>query len=315
MSRRYEGPSSGARITSYNLRGPSYVKILLPDKVTGSVIGRGGAVLADFEHQSNTQIKVSPPKVFFPSTNERMVMSSGDTDGLIALLPLILTKMKEHGCDPGHVILRMTVPNSSIASVVGKGGESIRGIQSRSGAQLNLGERIEGLPETILEIKGAENQVIRAAEEVIVLIQSDSRWKEIACEYYGVDFFKSGMPREERDDQQRYDQRYEPRYDPRAHSREEPRYESREPRYEEPRRTDPTASPDLLSYPLTIEFVVPQIAVNNILKDSENIFAQTGADVAIVNNSQDDVSVAISGPLCGVQAAHLLVIKHITDVI
>ena len=311
--------------TSYNLRGPAYVKLLLPDKVSGSVIGRGGQVLQEFEQKSGALIKVSPSRTYFPTTNERMVMITGDIGSLRIVIPLVMTKMKEHGMEPDSMMIRLTVPNSSIPSIIGKGGEIVKSIQGRTGAHLHLCERIEGLQETILELKGSELQVESATNEVMDIIQQDPRLKDLAGQYYGMsgppqqaqmvppaDYgyppqeFQRGFAPVHRDDFRDY--QYDRQPSPLA-----PMNQGMVP--------DPTSNPALLTFPITIQFVVPPSAVPYIVGENGmsigQYFRQTGATVQVdpPQPESQDINVSISGPLCGVQAAHILVIKQVTEAI
>jgi RNA-binding protein Nova len=293
--------------TSYNLRGPAYFKIILPDKVTGSVIGRGGQVLSDFEYRSGAQVKVSPTRTFFPTTNERMIMISGEIQQIQSILPLILSKLEEHGMDRGNMFLRIIVPANSIASIIGKGGDVIKNIQNRTGTRINIGDRIEGLPEVIVEVKGDDRQIISAVSEIIDMVQSDPRIKDLVGQYYGQNFVVGRQLETAREYQQ---ERYTP---PPSHGHTPPPPPP-------PVMMDPTSNPDLLMYPITIQFVVPVAAVSFIIGEDGSALAQyfrdTGATVTVDEvpvADSNDVNVSISGPLCGVQAAHIIVIKQVAD--
>ena len=217
--------------------------------------------------------------------------------------------MKEHGADPGQMSIKLTIPNSSIPSVIGKGGEIIRGIEARCGAHVHMGERLEGLPETIVEVKGGEFEIQNACGEILHIIQRDPGWREVAGQYYGNFSAPSGPPGGE----------YPPSTHMSNHGPPPPHMMSHMGPPPLPRQSDPTTNPQLLSYPLTIEFVVPPMSVPFILGEkgatADFIFSQTGASVVVQDLAPGatDANVAISGPLCGVQAAHLLVIKHVTD--
>ena len=297
MSRHRNDDRSGPHSTSYNLRGPCYAKFLLPDRVAGSVIGRGGQVLQEFEHTSGAQIKVSPPKAFFPTTSDRMVMLSGEIPCIVSAVGLVVNKLLEHGADENSMMIRITVPTTSIPAVIGKGGEIIRSLQSQTGAHLHLFDRIDGLPETVCEVKGSQSSISSAVHEIILIIQKDPRIKEILSEYYG--------------------QHAAPLQDHPAPPQQRHHYESPPPPPQP--MVDPTTNPELLAYPTSIEFVIPPIAVDSILSENgaftDYIFHQTGATVTVGDPNSTDVNVTISGPLCGVQAAHILVIKQVTDAI
>lgn len=307
MSWKRSGPDDGPTgfAPAYNLRGPAYLKVILPDKVTGSVIGRGGQVLSDFEHRTGAQIKVSPTRTFFPTTHERMIMMGGEMHSIRSMVPLILRKHQEHGMEPGSMMLRIVVPTSCIPSIIGKGGEVIKGLQSRSGSYVHICERIEGVPEVIVEVKGNEYQVENGVFELIDIIQADPRVRELIGTYYpgGMMMSQNSPPQREMPHHASYPMRPPPMADQVV--------------------PDPTANPDLLMYPMTIQFVVPASSVPFIVGDNgrslDMYFRQTGATVSVEEMHQNgdslDVSVSISGPLCGVQAAHILVIKQVTDAI
>jgi RNA-binding protein Nova len=276
-------PGAPANLSAYTLRGPCFIKLLLPDKVTGSIIGRGGQVLSELEQATGCMIKVSPPKAFFPTTQERMVMVSGELEAISQIIRIVLIKLQEHGADPNAMILHAAIPNTSIANVIGRGGEVVRSIQQQTGVVLRVYDRIEGIPETIMEFKGSTESILGASLECNKIIQSDVRLKELVTEFYAT---ASG-----------------------------PRMAPPPP---PPQSLDPSSNPELLGYPVTIEFVVPVSSVAYITGENGSyqdfIFNQTGAIVAIADGgASPDVNVSIKGPLCGVQAAHLLVIKQVTD--
>lgn len=323
--------------TAYNLRGPVYVKFLLPDKVTGSIIGRQGSVLAELEQTTQAQIKISPSRAFFPLTNERMVMVSGEMDQVTSMIPPVIRKLQENGSDPMRMILRIAVPTSSIPAIIGKGGEIIKSIQARTGGYVHICDRIDGVPETVVEIKGVDRQVDDCTRELIEIIQADPRTKDVTGQYYGSssapqrevpphEMGHRDMPREfppremsARDmpprDMGHHDMHREMGHAPSFDQHRFPRHMG-----PPPPMMDPTTNPEILMYPVSIEFVVPAISAPYIVGDEGKslplYFRDTGSVVSVteIENTQD-VNVVISGPLCGVQAAHLLVIKAVTDAI
>ncbi len=196
MSRR-----DGPQFSSYLVRGPVFARFTLPDKVAGSVIGRAGQVLQEFEQSTGAQIKVSPSKVYFPSTNERTIIITGEHHQVKMGLPFLVQKLIEHGQDERSVLLKMIVPNGSIPNIIGKGGEVVRSITSRTGATIHLCDKIEGVPETLLELKGGDRSIIDAGSEIIDIIQGDPKLKEIAGEYYAsIQHGRGGPPPPQRQD-------------------------------------------------------------------------------------------------------------------
>jgi RNA-binding protein Nova len=254
----------------------------------------------EYENKTGAQVKVSPTRTFFPTTNERMIMISGEFDQIRAMFPFVLLKLQEHGMEPSNMLLRVVIPTVSVAAIIGKGGDIIKDLQNRTGARIHVCERIDGLPEAIVEVKGEEPQVVHGATVIMEIIQSETRLKDLAGQYYGQHYT---IPRPEYKQQQYYEREPPP-----------------PPRFEPPPPVDPTSNPDLLMYPITIHFVVPISAAPYIVGEEarsiKQYFRETGATVTVDEQplpGTEDVNVSISGPLCGVQAAHILVIKQVAD--
>ncbi len=87
-----------------------------------------------------------------------------------------------------------------------------------------------------------------------------------------------------------------------------------------------TDASELLSYPCTLEMLVPRACVLSIfdpeMKFVKELYSLTGCavelnDVADQNNASQapsvDVNVSISGPMAGVQAAHIIVTREVAS--
>lgn len=72
---------------------PTYIRFLVSNAAAGSVIGKGGATISDFQSQSGARIQLSRNYEFFPGTSDRIIMISGALDDVIKAVELILAKL------------------------------------------------------------------------------------------------------------------------------------------------------------------------------------------------------------------------------
>jgi hypothetical protein len=72
---------------------PTYIKLLVSNAAAGSVIGKGGATITDFQSQSGARIQLSKNYEFFPGTSDRIILISGGIDDALKALELIIAKL------------------------------------------------------------------------------------------------------------------------------------------------------------------------------------------------------------------------------
>lgn len=72
---------------------PSSVRFLISNAAAGSVIGKGGATISDFQAQSGARIQLSRNHEYFPGTTDRIILLSGTVSEVLTALHLILTKI------------------------------------------------------------------------------------------------------------------------------------------------------------------------------------------------------------------------------
>ena len=71
----------------------TYIRFLVSNAATGSVIGKGGSTINDFQSQSGARIQLSRNHEFFPGTSDRIIMISGATNEIIKAMELIMAKL------------------------------------------------------------------------------------------------------------------------------------------------------------------------------------------------------------------------------
>jgi RNA-binding protein Nova len=286
--------------------GPCWAKLLVSDKVAGSVIGKGGAVISDLEKATDTIIKLSPGRTYFPGTQDRLVVISGELDRVqealrdisdkIKAATLIETQLTSPGISDVDVTIKLAVPNSAVSCIIGRGGEVVRDINKTTGALIRASERFPSIHERIVQISGSQPEVVSAAFEVVRRIQADRNLREHLNVVYTIS-----------------DQHPSPPHPP---STPPPVL------FEAASVGGAAASAGLLAFPCAIAFEVEDSVVTGIMGKGgvvlQRVAAQTGATVTISGVSADKISrhtrtVRISGTFAAVQQAHLMVMRHIFD--
>lgn len=73
----------------------SSLRFLVPNSLAGSIIGKGGIVISEFQSQSGSKIVLSRTTEFFPGTQERILMLNGTVNAILTALHLILSRLAE----------------------------------------------------------------------------------------------------------------------------------------------------------------------------------------------------------------------------
>ncbi|KAF9603499.1 hypothetical protein IFM89_036772 [Coptis chinensis] len=134
---------------SYGFQGSSK-KIDIPNAKVGVIIGKGGETIKYLQLQSGARIHITKDSDADPYSQTRDVEITGTAEQITRAEQLVNDVISEtdaggsgsaavrgssfgaHGGDQ----FAMKVPNDKVAWVIGKGGETIKNIQSRSGARI-----------------------------------------------------------------------------------------------------------------------------------------------------------------------------------
>lgn len=180
----YFSPSEEQRV-HYDIRIPN-------DKV-GMIIGRKGENIQALQAQTGARIQIA--KECEPGTNDRVVTVTGSAQEVdrakAELSRMVEMRNAERnyrpglGSTPGSTSIStssssgggvvMQIPQKIVGLLIGKSGETIRGIQTRTGAMLQVTRDAEADPnqETRpVSISGTPQQVEAAQSEIRNLIQS-----------------------------------------------------------------------------------------------------------------------------------------------
>ena len=97
---------------------PTYIKFLVSNAAAGSVIGKGGATITDFQTQSGARIQLSRNLEFFPGTTDRIIMISGGINEIIKAMDLVLAKLQSEVHFIAWVLALMLQYNNDTSGVL-----------------------------------------------------------------------------------------------------------------------------------------------------------------------------------------------------
>lgn len=140
-------PASVQSGTGYGLQGSSKT-IAIPNGKVGMVIGKGGETIRYIQLQSGAKVQITRDSDADPYSTTRNVELLGTQQQIERAEELIINIIKESDqgnsaqselkVQPGNEQIELKVPNHKVASLIGKGGETIRSIQSQSGARIQI---------------------------------------------------------------------------------------------------------------------------------------------------------------------------------
>lgn len=140
-------------------------KFLISNAAAGSIIGKGGATISEFQEQSNARIQLSRNNEFFPGTADRVLSVSGPVNHVLTALHLIIGKVKSEDAvadsllsrDKKQTQLRLLVPAALCGTLIGKAGATIKSFHEDSHATIMVSPQDRqpaGVPDRIVKITG-----------------------------------------------------------------------------------------------------------------------------------------------------------------
>ncbi|XP_076897076.1 protein BTR1-like [Bidens hawaiensis] len=160
----------------------TYLRFLASNAEAGSIIGKGGTTISDFQSRSNARIQLSRNYECFPGTSDRVIMVSGTIDEVLEAVELILTKLiNEFYAEDGDEAeprskVRLIVPNSSCGGIIGKGGSTIRSFIEESGANIKISPQDNayiGLNDRLVTVIGTLQQLGQAINMILFKLSED----------------------------------------------------------------------------------------------------------------------------------------------
>ncbi|KAJ0964596.1 hypothetical protein J5N97_025734 [Dioscorea zingiberensis] len=197
------GLTSPASFPSYGFQSSSK-KIEIPNGRVGVIIGKGGETIKYLQLQSGAKIQVTRDADSDPSSQTRNVELMGTAEQISKAEQLIkevideadagasgtASARKYGGPQVGVDHFTMKVPNNKVGLIIGKGGETIKSMQAKSGARIQLiplhlppgdtsTERnlhIDGTPEQIESAKQLVSEITKSCQESINGRLSSTVW-------------------------------------------------------------------------------------------------------------------------------------------
>lgn len=208
-SPRKSSPPASPRLPAQDTEKPTYVKFLLSNPEAGSIIGKGGTTINDFQSRSGARIQLSRSHEFFPGTSDRIVMISGMVDEILKALDLILSKLlDEYIVDDDSEAeprskFRVVVPNGSCGGIIGKGGSIIKTFIEDSGAGIKISPQDNTLPgfhDRLVTVTGTLNEQLRATELILHKLAEDTSYMQAmdapfsySAVYMGMNYVPNGV--------------------------------------------------------------------------------------------------------------------------
>ncbi|CAL0299797.1 unnamed protein product [Lupinus luteus] len=166
---------------------PTYVRFLVSNSAAGSVIGKGGSTITDFQSQSGARIQLSRNHEFFPGTTDRIVMVSGAINEILRAVELILSKLlselhieDDNDAEP-KTKARLIVPNGSCGGIIGKGGANIRSFIEDSQAGIKISPQdnnYHGLNDRLVTVTGTLDEQLRAIDLIVSKLAEDPHYSQ-----------------------------------------------------------------------------------------------------------------------------------------
>ena len=144
-------------------------KIGIPNAFVGFIIGKGGESITSMQRKSGCRVQIQKEHEMEPGSTQRIITLTASTQEAISMCRGIIEDMvlernrlnNEQGSNrfsssgpgtnaagqaaqlqialsQGHAHVTVSVPNNDVGLVIGKGGTTIRSIQERSGANVQI---------------------------------------------------------------------------------------------------------------------------------------------------------------------------------
>ncbi|KAE7997118.1 hypothetical protein FH972_001777 [Carpinus fangiana] len=184
---RKRSPPPPKSPNSDSMEKPTYIKFLVSNAAAGSVIGKGGSTITDFQSQSGARIQLSRNHEFFPGTTDRIIMVSGSINETLKAVELILAKLlsefqSEEGDDvEPRTKVRLIVPNSSCGGIIGKGGSTIKSFIEESQAGIKISPQDNnyfGLNDRLVTLTGNLDEQMRAIDLILSKLAEDPHYSQ-----------------------------------------------------------------------------------------------------------------------------------------
>ncbi|XP_076257721.1 heterogeneous nuclear ribonucleoprotein K isoform X3 [Rhynchophorus ferrugineus] len=170
MKRQADG-DMGSPFKRSRRAGDEEVRLLIPSKVAGSIIGKGGQNITKLRSQYKASITV--PDCSGP---ERLLNLSSDMDSVCSIINDVIPNLEENGAKVGignDIDMRMMVHESLAGCIIGKGGQKIKEIREKLGTKIKIFSVVAPQStDRVIQIIGEPGKCIDTLREVLTLIKT-----------------------------------------------------------------------------------------------------------------------------------------------
>jgi len=148
-----------------------HFRIMLPNKQTGTVIGKAGVNIKSIREASGCQVQISENT---PGATDRLVTIIGDSSVINTAVARLLAIIDEDpqanvvDTNPGERMLRCVLTNNEAGRVIGKGGARIKQMRTDSGAQVRMDP--ESGMDRIVALVGTREAIVEAHRQIVLTI-------------------------------------------------------------------------------------------------------------------------------------------------
>lgn len=178
------------------IEGPHVFKVLAPDSLVASIIGKGGETRKTIEDESGAKLKISERHEYYPETNCRiLVVSASDAAHIMAALEQVVSRIvgvgveeKEKGCgkgkrppdetetmfgkEPGEYVFRAVLPAQCSSALIGPRGARIKALRERTGAKVFVENDIHD-GHQMVRLIGATEALIQALPTISEVMEEE----------------------------------------------------------------------------------------------------------------------------------------------
>ncbi|KAM9327086.1 far upstream element-binding protein 1 [Gastrophryne carolinensis] len=159
----------------------------VPDGMVGFIIGRGGEQISRIQQETGCKIQIAPDSGGLP---DRSCMLTGTPDSVQSAKHMLDQIVEKGRPTPGYheggsSVQEIMIPAGKAGLVIGKGGETIKQLQERTGVKMVMiqdGPQNTGADKP-LRITGDPYKVQQAKDMVLELIRDQGGFRESRNEY------------------------------------------------------------------------------------------------------------------------------------
>ena len=135
-------------------------QIGVPNGIVGFIIGRGGESIASMQARTGCKVQIQKENEMQPGQTQRVITLQAATKEAIDQCRSIIQSMVnertqttsrdmpsennsqesrlQEAVQAGHIVVTVAVPDTDVGLIIGKAGSTIKGIQDRSGANIQI---------------------------------------------------------------------------------------------------------------------------------------------------------------------------------